>query len=119
MLSPKQIKSKLENVIDQAHESRRFFVNPDSNFTRKGKCEFKKLISAMLVMEGGTLRDVIQRFFGADAKSTPTVSALVQARKKLTDDLFPSLFLMLHECHQQVFHQFFHVFHEYQSDYLK
>ena len=57
MLSPKQIKSKLENVIDQAHESRRFFVNPDSNFTRKGKCEFKKLISAMLVMEGGTLRD--------------------------------------------------------------
>lgn len=92
MLSPKQIKSKLENVIDQAHESRRFFVNPDSNFTRKGKCEFKKLISAMLVMEGGTLRDVIQRFFGTDAKSTPTVSALVQARKKLTDDLFPSLF---------------------------
>ena len=86
------IKGKLDSAISRLCEvSWMFSKRPEKNFTRNRKLPFRKMISILLAMEGGSLTSELLRYFGCSAE-TASSSAFVQQREKINADAFPSLF---------------------------
>lgn len=86
------IKKKLDNAIDQLCEvSWMFSERPGKDFTRTRKLPFRKMISFLLAMEGGSLTTEMLHYFGCSA-DTASSSAFVQQRGKINPEAFSTLF---------------------------
>lgn len=86
------IKKLLDDCITQLCEvSWMFSENPGKDFTRTRKLPFRKVISFLLSMEGGTLATEMLNHFGCSA-NIASVSAFTQQRGKLNSSALPSLF---------------------------
>ena len=86
------VKKKLNDAISQLCEvSWMFCKNPEKDFTRSRKLPFRKMISLLLSMEGGTLATEMLNHFGRFSEIA-SVPALVQQRGKINEAAFPSLF---------------------------
>ncbi len=86
------VKKILEDSITQLCEvSWMFSRNPEKDFTRNRKLPFRKVISFLLSMEGGTLATEMLNHLGCTPE-TASVSAFVQQRGKINPAAFPSLF---------------------------
>ena len=64
---------------------------PDKDFTRNRKLPFRKVISMLLAIAGKSLRNEIEEYFG-HSKHTPSASAFVQQRQKISPNALPTLF---------------------------
>lgn len=86
------VKSNLENVVSEMDTcSYLFSKNPEKDFTRKRKLDFKKMIHSLLSMGGKTLKLELMDYFSYDT-NTPTAAAFVQQRNKILPDAFQYLF---------------------------
>ena len=86
------VKRKLDDAITQLCEvSWMFSKHPGRDFTRSRKLPFRKIVSFLLSMEGGTLTNEMLKHFGCSSEIASS-SALVQQREKINADAFPSLF---------------------------
>ena len=86
------IKKKLDDAISQLCEvSWMFTKNPEKDFTRSRKLPFRKVISFLLSIEGGTLTTELLKYFGCSCEIA-SASAFVQQRGKLNAMTFSSLF---------------------------
>lgn len=91
-MSIEAIKRKLDSAITRLCEvSWMFSKCPQKDFTRTRKLPFRKMISILLAMEGGSLTSELLRYFGCTSNAASS-SAFVQQRKKINADAFPSLF---------------------------
>lgn len=68
-----------------------YISNPDCNFTRNRKLPFDTVISSVLGMEGRSLNNELLYQFGC-AVETPTSSAFIQQRSKISYKAFEALF---------------------------
>lgn len=88
------VKTTLWDIIDEMSLSLSSFVkNPDKDFLRKRKLDFKTMMRLIISMESGSLNHELLKFFEYDS-SVPTGSAFYQQRSKLTVTAFHHL---LHE----------------------
>ena len=79
-------------IIDDMNNSRSLFCeNPDTDFIRSRKLDFKTTISSILCMENGSLKDELYKFFDYSL-TTPTSSAFVQSRSKIKMEAFLHIF---------------------------
>ena len=86
------VKLKLDAAISQLCEvSWMFSKKPGVYFSRNRKLPFKKVISAILSMEGGSLTSELLKYFGCSA-NIASPSAFVQQRSKISGEAFPMLF---------------------------
>lgn len=86
------LKSILLDLIDQLDENKQtFLLNPHSDFSRKRKFSFHTLVNFILCLEAGSLKDELYKFFDYHL-DTPTSSAFVQQRSKVSYEAFASLF---------------------------
>ena len=86
------VKKKLDDAIDQLCKvSWMFSERPGKDFSRVRKLPFRKLISFILAMEGGSLTNEMLKYFGCSSE-IPSSSAFVQQRGKLNAFAFPDLF---------------------------
>lgn len=86
------VKKELFRLIDELSEiSSLFCQNPNTDFTRNRKLDFKTLIHFFLTMEGGSLSKEILEYFSYDLDAV-TASALNQQRKKLLPEALEFLF---------------------------
>jgi len=86
------IKRKLDAAISQLCDvSWMFSKQPGRDFTRNRKLPFRKVISFLLSMEGGTLSTDLLKCFGCSSNIASS-SAFVQQRRKISDETFPTLF---------------------------
>ena len=88
----KSIKRTLKNTINEISVHPELFVkNPGRDFTRTRKLPFKQTVKAIVSMSGKSLRGELMDFFNMDI-SSPTVSAFVQQRNKISYHAFEALF---------------------------
>lgn len=86
------VKQKLDDAITQLCDlSWMFSKRPGIDFTRNRKLSFRKVITLLLSMEGGTLATELLRHFGC-SPDTASSSALIQQRSKIDISAFTSLF---------------------------
>ena len=86
------IKEKLDTLLTEMHEYSWLFVNnPDKDFTRKRKLDFKDMLNILLSMGGNSLKLELMKYFSYDAE-TATSSAFVQQRDKILPDALELLF---------------------------
>lgn len=86
------IKGKLDTVLAEMHENLRLFVNdPEKDFTRKRKLDFKDMLNILLSMGGNSLKLELMKYFSYDTE-TATCSAFVQQRKKIFPEALEMLF---------------------------
>lgn len=79
---------KILNKADCLKYDQHFVIHEGSDFTRKSrKLSFKDTISFILSMAGKPIREELLDFFHYSNK-TPTASALVQARSKISSRVF-------------------------------
>lgn len=90
--SIRSIKRKLDEAITQLCEvSWMFSKKPSKDFTRTRKLPFRKVISCLLSMEGGSLTTELMKHFGCSVDIASS-SAFVQQRSKINSETLPSLF---------------------------
>lgn len=88
----KHLKNILHHIIVDIDDSHSLFCeNPDTDFTRSRKLDFKTTISSIISMEAGSLKDELYKFFN-HSLDTPTSSAFVQSRNKIKIEAFRYLF---------------------------
>ena len=88
----KHLKNILHHIINDMDNSHSLFCeNPDTDFTRCRKLDFKTTIHSILCMESGSLKDELYKLFDFSS-DTPTSSAFVQSRSKIKIDAFLHLF---------------------------
>lgn len=88
----KHLKNNLNHIIDEMDNSRPLFCeNPDTDFTRCRKLDFKTTVHSILCMESGSLKDELYKLFDFSS-DTPTSSAFIQSRSKIKIDAFLHLF---------------------------
>lgn len=86
------IKKNLDTVLNQMNEHSWMFVNnPEKDFTRKRKLDFKEMLNILLSMGGSTLRLELMKYFSYDVE-TATCSAFVQQREKILPEALEFLF---------------------------
>ena len=84
------VKEKLNLAITQLCKTSWMFAkNPDCDFTRERKLPFRKVISILLCMEGGSLTGELLRYFSC-SRYSPSSSAFIQQRQKINSFLFTS-----------------------------
>lgn len=91
----KEIVSKFNSQISILnHNRRKFCTHPDRDFTRNRKLSFSCIVRSILSFGGGTLTNEILKInhFSSD---TPTSSAFIQQRNKISPAAFYSLLTML------------------------
>ena len=87
-----KIKEKLDTVITVMQEYSWLFVNdPEKDFTRKRKLDFKEMVNILLSMGGNSLKIELIKYFSYDVE-TATSSAFVQQREKILPEAFEFLF---------------------------
>ncbi len=85
-------KKILRNVIDNICSERdKYFVSPDSDFTRSGMIAPQDIFTSLLLMEDRSLSGEVIEYFGSK-KDIPTSSAFVQARAKIKPEAFKAFF---------------------------
>ena len=84
-------KQLVKSIREMSLDPSRFSVNPQKDFTRKGKLGFEKTVALLLSMEGKSLNSELLSFFSC-SESVPSSSAFVQSRAKLNSDAMPFLF---------------------------
>ncbi|WP_238475846.1 hypothetical protein [Clostridium manihotivorum] len=78
------IKNKLDTVLKEMHEYSWLFVNdPDKDFTRNRKLNFKEMLNILLSIGGSSLNLELLKYFSYDTESA-TCSAFVQRRKRFS-----------------------------------
>lgn len=86
------IKKKLDNVLTEMHEYSWLFVNnPEKDFSRKRKLDFKEMLNILLSMGGNSLKLELMKYFSYDAEAA-TCSAFVQQRGKILPEALKFLF---------------------------
>lgn len=86
------IRSKLDTVVDQLNVYSRLFVsNPEKDFIRKRKLDFKEMINILLSMGGNSLKLELMKYFSYDSEAA-TCSAFVQQREKILPRALEYLF---------------------------
>ena len=86
------IKGKLDTILTEMQEYSWLFVNnPEKDFTRKRKLDFKDMLNILLSMGGNSLKLELMKYFSYDAE-TATSSAFVQQRDKILPDALELLF---------------------------
>jgi len=86
------IKGKLNTVLAEMHENSRLFVNdPEKDFTRKRKLDFKDMLYILLSMGGTSVKLELIKYFSYDTE-TATCSAFVRQRKKIFPETLEFLF---------------------------
>ncbi len=86
------IKGKLESVLSEMNHYLWLFVNnPEKNFTRKRKLDFKEMLNILLSIGGNSLNIELLKYFSYDTESA-TCSAFVQQRKKILPEALNYLF---------------------------
>ena len=88
------VKKKLDDAINQLCEvSWMFSKHPEKDFTRTRKLPFRKVVSFLLSMEGGSLTNEMMKHFGCSAEIASS-SAFVQQRGNLSETAVPDLFAL-------------------------
>lgn len=105
------VKRKLDDAISQlCNISWMFSKRPCRDFTRDRKLPFRKVVSILLSMEGGTLATELLRHFGCSADIASS-SAFVQQRSKIDISAFTSLFdLFVQNTYVSKLYKGFHLF---------
>lgn len=85
------LKQKLEETIQSIARHPHLFASQATDFSRHRKLDFQTTLKLLLEMEGKSLSSELLNFFGFTSE-TPTVSAFVQARKKIKCAAFKTLF---------------------------
>lgn len=86
------IKEKLDTVLAEMHEYSWLFVNnPERDFTRRRKLDFKEMLNILLSMGGNSLKLELMKYFSYDVE-TATCSAFVQQREKILPEAIEYLF---------------------------
>lgn len=86
------IKKNLDTVLNQMNEYSWMFVNnPEKDFTRNRKLNFKEMLNILLSMGGSTLKLELMKYFSYDVE-TATCSAFVQQREKILPEALEFLF---------------------------
>ena len=86
------VKKKLDSAIDDLCKiSWMFSTRPGKDFTRVRKLPFRKVVSFMLAMEGGSLTNEMLKHFGCSA-TIASSSAFIQQRAKIDANALVSLF---------------------------
>jgi len=86
------IKEKLDTLLTEMHEYSCMFVNnPEKDFTRKRKLDFKDMLNILLSMGGNSLKLELMKYFSYDVE-TATSSAFVQQRDKILPDALELIF---------------------------
>lgn len=97
MNNVKHLRKILNNAISTVSNSPSLFVsNPETDFTRNRLLNFKTVIENIICMESGSLKDELFKL-NDYSKTTPSVSAFVQARSKIKHDAFKSIFKIFNE----------------------
>ena len=87
-----QVTTSLENIITELSENPSLFLkNPETDFTRNRKIDFKTLVGITMNSGGATMSKELLDYFDFKA-STPTVSAYTQQRGKVLPDAFEFIF---------------------------
>ena len=87
-----QVSDSLKNHIQElANNPCLFLRNPNVDFSRKRKIDFKTFIGIMMNSGGATMSKELLDFFDFD-KNTPSVSAFTQQRSKVLPEAFEYLF---------------------------
>lgn len=91
-MKPDAVKQALYDAIQAITDYKWLYsVRPGKDNTRNRKFPFKKMISSILALRGGTLNREIIDFFGLDP-TVGTSSAFIQQRTKILPEAFESLF---------------------------
>ena len=91
-ITPKIVKRTLKRTVREiSNNPQKFTKNPEKDFCRNRKLPFKKMMYSILSMSGKDLKCELLDFFDLD-KNTPTVSAFVQQRNKISVSAFETLF---------------------------
>lgn len=86
------IKEKLDTILTEMHEYSWLFVNnPEKDFTRKRKLDFKEILNILLSMGGNSLEVELMKYFSFEVE-TATSSAFVQQREKILPEALEFLF---------------------------
>ena len=86
------VKKALDRALDDLCRVSWMFSNrPGKDFSRNRKLPFRKVISFMLAMEGGSLTNEMLKHFGCSA-TTASSSAFIQQRSKIDANALVSLF---------------------------
>ena len=87
-----QVSDSLKNHISElANNPCLFLRNPNADFSRKRKIDFKTFIGIMMNSGGATMSKELLDFFDFN-KNTPSVSAFTQQRSKVLPEAFEYLF---------------------------
>ena len=94
---PVQLREKVNGLIGEMERYAYLFSkNGEIDFTRKRKIPFSKVIKSLVYMGGQSLNRELLDFWHLD-QQTPTGSAFIQQRSKLSQDALPFLFKELNE----------------------
>ena len=86
------IKENMEKTINNLNEDVKLYVkNPDIDFTRKRKLNFKEMIQLLLTMGGKSLNIELMEYFSYDIE-LPTKAAFIQQREKISPKAFEEVF---------------------------
>ena len=87
-----QVSDSLKNHISElANNPCLFLRNPNVDFSRKRKIDFKTFIGILMNSGGATMSKELLEFFDFN-KNTPSVSAFTQQRSKVLPEAFEYLF---------------------------
>jgi len=91
------IKRKLDALMTEMNDCSYLFTkNPERDFIRKRKLDFKEMIRILLSMGGNSLKVELMKYFLYDVKAA-TSAAFVQQREKILPEAFMFLFTNLHQ----------------------
>ena len=91
-ITPKIVKRTLKRTVREISNNPQVFAkNPEKDFCRNRKLPFEKMMYSILSMSGKDLKCELLDFFDL-GKNTPTVSAFVQQRNKISTATFETLF---------------------------
>jgi len=91
-IAPKTVKRTLKKTVKEIASNPQVFAkNPEKDFSRKRKLPAEKMMYSILSMSSKDLKCELLDFFNLD-KYTPTVSAFIQQRNKISSTAFETLF---------------------------
>lgn len=84
-------KSLMDEIQNLALQKDKYVRNPGVDYSRSRKITFADAISSMISMEAGSIRSELLEYFSY-AAATPTTSAFIQQRDKISPLAFEKLF---------------------------
>lgn len=99
---------KIQEVVEKFHSEiakletikSEFCIHPEKDFTRDRKIPFSSVIRTILSFGGGTLTNELLKI-NKFAPDSPTSSAFVQQRDKISSEAFSTLFSMINQVFDQ------------------